>query len=89
MINDLLNNGYYVSVLSDNEYKNFIKNLEKQIVGKSKYENYAMLEYLPLRKEFYVVCDKESSYDVVMEWDFRIVTIYKGIPFMIIDCGSN
>lgn len=89
MINDLLNNQYYVSVLSDNEYKNFIKDLEKQVVGKSKYENCAMIEYLPKGKEFYVFCDKESSYDVVMEWDFRIVTTYKGIPFMIIDCGSN
>ena len=89
MIDSLLNNGYYVSVISDYDYKNYINGLEKQIKGKSKYENIAMIECLPRNKEFYVICDKTWSNEVVEEWDFRIVTLYKGMAFMIIACGSN
>lgn len=89
MIDSLLNGGYCVSVISDHDYKSYINGLEKQIKGKSEYENIAMIEYLPRNKEFYVICDKTYSYDVVEEWDFRIVTLYKGMAFMIIDCGSN
>ena len=89
MIDSLLNDGYYVSVLSDYDYKKQINGLEKQVKGKSKYEDYSLVEYLPRNKEFFVICDEINCYDVVEEWDFRIITLYKGIPFILIDSGSN
>ena len=89
MIDSLLNDGYYVSVLSDYDYKKQTDGLKKQIKGKSKYENYSLIEYLPRNKEFYVICDKYIDNEVGEEWDFRIITLYKGIAFILIDSGSN
>ncbi len=91
MIDKLLNDGYYVSVLSNNDYQERINGLEKQIKGKSKYDNTAIVfTYLPDNKEFYVFKDYINGYeDGYEEWDFEIMLIYKGIPFLITDCGSN
>lgn len=91
MIDKLLNDGYYVSVLSNNDYQERINELEKQIKGKSKYDNTAIVfTYLPDNKEFYVFKDYINGYeDGYEDWDFEIIVVYKGIPFLITDCGSN
>lgn len=89
MINNLLSNDYSVSVISDEQYKKYATFEEKQIKGKSKYENYTLIEYLPKNKEFYVICDETRSYDATFEWDFAIATKYKGICFVLTDSGSN
>lgn len=90
MIENLLNDGYYIHILSKKDYQKRIDGLKKEIKGKSKYENYCIVDYLPKNKEFYVVrnyCNgDETGYE---EWEFEIVTIYKGLPLLIIDEGSN
>mgnify|MGYP003300580136 CR=1 FL=1 len=87
MINNILNNGYIVSLISEKTYKNL---LDKQIKGHSKYDNYSIIEYLPKNKEFYVIDDNETSYeDGYCEYDFSIATTYKGMYFIITDSGSN
>lgn len=90
MIDSLLNDGYYVSVLSDYDYKKQIDGLKKHIKGKSEYEDYSLIEYLPKNKEFYVLEDSsngnETGYE---EYCFSIATNYKGMHFIITDSGSN
>lgn len=90
MIDNLLNDGYYITILSKKDYQKRINELKKEIKGKSKYDNYCIVDYLPNNKEFYVIRDlcngDETGYE---EWDFEILTIYKGLPLLIIDEGSN
>lgn len=89
MLDELLNNGYFISILSNSDYKKIISGLQKQIKGKSEYENYAMVEYLPRNKEFYVVCDDVTSNEAGTQWYFEIALIYKGIPLILTDNDSD
>ena len=81
---------FFKHILSKKDYQKRIDGLKKEIKGKSKYENYCIVDYLPKNKEFYVVenwCNgDETGYE---EWVFEIVIIYKGLPLLIIDEGSN
>ena len=91
MIDSLLNDGYSVSVLSNYQYQSKIKDLKKEIKGKSKYDDTTLVfDYLPKNKEFYVIRNEQTGYENgYEEYDFEIMLIYKGIPFLITDCGSN
>ncbi len=85
MINSILNNNdCIVKIKSKREYDYMIQNKELQVKGKSKYENYWLLEYLPRNKEFYVIDDSSSSYeDGEPTFSFTIATTYKGMYFEI------
>lgn len=87
MINNLINDGYSVSVMSEKTYKCLI---DKQIKGSSKYDSYSIIEYLPRKKEFYVIDDYEQSYeDGSSEYGFTIALKFKGLCFMVSDYGGN
>lgn len=91
MINKLLNDiDTTVSIISKKEYEKIIVDRKVQVVGKSGYENYWLLEYLPRYKKFYVLEDFYQSYpDGGDEWAFSIATTYKGMYFIISSSGGN
>lgn len=90
MIDNLIEDGYYVSCISESNYLQTIRDLKKQIKGKSEYENYSIIEYLPKNKEFYVIRDEESENESgYATYDFEIFVKYNKLYFSINDYGSN
>ena len=91
MINKLLNdNEVSVTIISKKRYEELMTDKKAQITGKSAYEQYWLLEYLPRNKEFYVLEDFYQSYpDSGDEWEFTIITTYKGMYFIISSWGGN
>ena len=91
MINNIINDiDYTVSIIPKRVYERYVDKYKKYIKGKSEYEDYSLIEYLPRNKEFYVLEDSlsgnETGYE---EYCFSIATTYKGMYFIITDRGSN
>lgn len=79
-----------VSIIRKFEYERIIADKKVQIKGKSGYEGYWLLDYLPRGKEFYVLEDFYQSYpDGGDEWAFSIALTYKGMYFIISSSGGN
>lgn len=91
MINNFLNDiDTTVSIVSKKDYAKIIEGKQKQIKGKSCYEDKWLLEDLPRYKEFYVLEEFYQSYpDGSDEWFFSIATTYKGMFFIISAGGGN
>lgn len=91
MINELLkDNETSVKIISQKRYEELTKDKKAQVKGKSSYEEYWLLEYLPKNKEFYVLEDYYQSYPSGGdEWEFGIATTYKGMYFVITAWGGN
>ena len=91
MINKILNDiDFSVSVIPARVYERYTNKYKKQIKGKSEYDDYSLIEYLPRNKEFYVLEDNYQSYENGSdEYYFSIVTTYKGMYFILTDSGGN
>lgn len=74
------------------EFEKHIKGIEKQIKGRSKYDNTTLVAYYLIKgQEFYVLEDEYSSYETGLEtWDYTIAIALDDYTFFIMnDCGSN
>lgn len=90
MINKILKDSdFSINIISKEQFEKRIAGLEKQIAGKSKYENKVMLDYLPKNKEFYVIEDIFQNYEGDCWWEFTIALKYKEMYLTICDSGSN
>lgn len=79
-----------VTIISEYRYEEIIKDKKVNIKGKSNYENYWLVELLPRKREFYVLEDFYRSYENGGDdWEFTIVTKYKGLHFIISSWGGN
>lgn len=74
------------------EFEKQIKDVKKQIKGKSKYDNTTLVsDYLINGQEFYVIQDDYSSYETGLEtWYYEIAIALDDYNFFIMtDSGSN
>ena len=74
------------------EFEKYSKSFNKEIKGKSKYDNTTLVsEYLLKGQEFYVIQDEYSSYENGCEsWDYAIAVDLGHHHFYIMsDSGSN
>lgn len=91
MINKFLNDcEMSVYVISKKKYKKLIMDIKQEVKGKSKYDDYIIVEDLPKNKTFYVLEEYQREYENgYQEWGLSIATKYKGMCFTISIDSSN
>lgn len=80
------------TIWTKEEFEKHIRGVEKQIKGKSKFDNTTLVsEFLIDGQEFYVIQDDYSSYESGLEtWDYAIAIQLDNYNYFIMtDSGSN
>lgn len=85
--------GYFITEITEKEYKNRIKNKTKFIKGKGSYyedKGYVIIEDLPRGKEYYIDEETHYSYENGCEGgSFSVLTTYKNKYLLISFEWSN
>lgn len=90
-INNLINSlikDHDVDLVFPEDAVHYFKNAEKQIKGKSSYEDACLVDCLPKGKEFIVLCDEHSSNESGdFSWCFQILIQHNGLYYVLTDRG--